>query len=121
TAPWSRPSGRRRRRNRPSWSNPAVRHAQQIVAVAALAQRFTEGAKLGGVDPTLLEGDLLDAADAQALALFDGAYELPGLDQAVMGAGVEPGEAAAKDFHAQLAGLEIEAVEVGDLQFAARR
>ena len=38
-----------------------------------------------------------------------------------MGAGVEPGKAALEIFHIKLAFFKIEAVEIGDLQFAARR
>ena len=40
---------------------------------------------------------------------------------AVVGAGVEPGVAPAHDFDFQLLALQINAVEVGDLQLAARR
>jgi hypothetical protein len=38
-----------------------------------------------------------------------------------VGAGVEPGEAAAEQGDLQRAAVEVEAVEVGDLQLAARR
>ena len=38
-----------------------------------------------------------------------------------MGAGVEPGEAAAQQLDLQLAALEIAVVDVGDLELAARR
>ena len=38
-----------------------------------------------------------------------------------MGAGIQPGVAAAHDLHAELAALQIGAVDVGDLQLAARR
>ena len=43
------------------------------------------------------------------------------LEQRIVRAGVEPGEAAAEHLDVQLAALEIDAVDVGDLQFAARR
>ena len=42
-----------------------------------------------------------------------------GLDERVVRAGVEPSGAAAEDFDVELALREIEAVEVGDLKFAA--
>jgi hypothetical protein len=45
--------------------------------------------------------------------------ELRGLEQRVVRAGVEPGGAAAEELDVQLAALEVEAVEVGDLEFAA--
>ncbi|OIQ75685.1 hypothetical protein GALL_426430 [mine drainage metagenome] len=38
-----------------------------------------------------------------------------------MGAGIEPGVAASESLHLQAALLQIDAVDVGDLQFAARR
>ncbi len=47
--------------------------------------------------------------------------KLAGFEQAVVRAGVEPGEAAAQHLHVELAALQIDAVDVGDLQLAARR
>ena len=44
-----------------------------------------------------------------------------GVDQRLVGAGVEPGEAAPQHLHAQLPLLQVDAVDVGDLQLAARR
>ena len=44
-----------------------------------------------------------------------------GLEQRVVRAGVEPGEAAAHDLDVELAALEVDAVDVGDLELAARR
>ena len=46
------------------------------------------------VDPALPRGDLLRAADLEALPLLDRAHEVPGVEQAGVRAGVEPGEAA---------------------------
>ncbi len=43
------------------------------------------------------------------------------LEQAVVGAGVEPGVAAAHDLDVELAQLEVALVDVGDLELAARR
>src|SRR3546814_20017306 len=53
--------------------------------------------------------------------MLDGLHELRGVDEAVVGAGVEPGIAAAEALHLQLPGLEVAAVEIGNLQLAARR
>src|SRR3546814_11286099 len=53
--------------------------------------------------------------------MLDGLHELRGVDEAVVGAGVEPGIAAAEALHLQLPGLEVAAVEIGNLQPAARR
>src|SRR6185312_11317331 len=95
--------------------------AMQVLAVLALRQGVGQLAKLLSVDPAAAIGDLLQAADAQALALLDRPDELAGLDQAVVGAGVEPGEAAAQQLDVQLAGVQIDLVEGGDLQLAAVR
>src|SRR3546814_18347282 len=53
--------------------------------------------------------------------MLDGLHELRGVDEAVVGAGVEPDIAAAEALHLQLPGLELAAVELGNLQLAARR
>src|SRR3546814_11089674 len=53
--------------------------------------------------------------------MLDGLHELRGVDEAVVGAGVEPGIAAAEALHLQLPDLEVAAVEIGNLQLAARR
>ena len=41
--------------------------------------------------------------------------------QAIVGAGVEPCESAAEALHSKITKLEIGLVNVGDLEFAARR
>ena len=89
--------------------------------VAVLGQRLSQCLELLRGDPTLAEGDFFEAGDLEALALLDGGDELAGFEQAVVGAGVEPGVAAAEDLDVELASVEVEAVEVGDFQFAARR
>ena len=71
--------------------------------------------------PAGVESDLLGTGDLEALALLQRADEFGRLDQRIRRAGVEPGEAAAEPLDLQLAALQIEPVEVGDLQFAARR
>ena len=52
---------------------------------------------------------------------FDRFDEVRRLQQRVVRAGVEPGEAAAEELDVQLPALEIVAVDVGDLQLAAGR
>src|SRR4029450_13288766 len=100
---------------------PAPGELPQIAPVFALRLDVRLPGELGAIDPAVLERDLLQAADAQALALFVGADQLAGLDQAVVGAGVLPGEASAEQLHVQLALLQIEVIERGDLQLAAGR
>ena len=72
----------------------------------------------GGVDPALAPGDLLDAGDLQALAVLDHVDELRGLEERVVGPGVEPGRPAAEHLHVKAAGLKVEEVQVGDLELA---
>src|SRR6476469_5589816 len=67
------------------------------------------------------ERDLLRARHPHALALLEDLDEMAGLDQGSVRAGVEPGEAAAQDFDMEVAPLEIDAVDVGNLELAARR
>jgi hypothetical protein len=87
-----------------------------------LLQLLAHGAaELILVDPAVEVGDLLRTADLEPLALLDGLDELTGLHQGLVGAGIEPGGAAADAAQVQLAALEIAVVEVGDLQLAARR
>ena len=45
-------------------------------------------------DPVLHPSDFLEASDLETLALLDGLDELGRFDEAAVGAGVEPGDAA---------------------------
>ena len=91
------------------------------MSVAILLHRLGQSLELRGVDPALAERDFLRAGDFQSLALLDRRDELAGVEQAVVGAGVEPGVAAPQRLHLQPALLEVDAIDVGDLQLAARR
>ena len=75
--------------------------------------------QLSEVYPALAPGYLLDAADAEALAVLYRRHEVGGLEQAVAVARVQPGEAAAEELDPQRPLLQVEAVEVGDLVLAA--
>ena len=94
--------------------------AQQILAIAILGQRRGKFVQLGGVDPLLAEGYFFGAAHLQALALLQGGDEARRLQKAVVGAGIQPGVAAAHDFNIQVALFKIKTVDVGNFQFAAR-
>jgi len=91
----------------------------KIAGVRRLAKEAYAGPQLIGRDPTLAEGNLLQAGNLQALTVFDDVDELGGLDQGVVRARVQPGRAAAEQLNMELASLEIEAIEVRDLQFTA--
>ena len=81
--------------------------AQQILAVSALREPFPKTDELIPIDPPGIERDLLGASDPEALAFFQGSYELRRLDEAVRRAGVEPGIAPAKLGDAQQASLDL--------------
>ena len=63
--------------------------------------------------------DLLETGDPQSLPLLEDLHEVARFDERSMGAGVEPGEAAAENLDEQVAALEIGAVDVGDFELAA--
>ena len=66
-----------------------------------------------------MKSDFFEAGDFQALAVFDDFDELAGGEEGVVGAGIEPGGAAAEEFDVEFAGFEVQTIEVGDLEFAA--
>jgi hypothetical protein len=84
-----------------------------------MKSRTEMGSALGGVDVAEAVGDLLGAGDLEALAVLDGVDEVRGFEQRVVGAGVEPGDAAAEELGAELAAFEVPAVDVGDFELAA--
>ena len=96
-----------------------LRQPQQILAILVLAHGFGEGAELVGGDPALAEGDGFEAGDLQAGAFLDGLDEDRGFGEGVVGAGVEPGEAAAQGLDLEFAVGQECLVDGGDLQLAA--
>src|SRR5690606_29782281 len=108
--PRARRAGRRGRRGRgPSPEASAFAQLDEVGAVAGLAELGAEAAEGRGVDPPAAEGDLLGAADLQALALLEGLDEGGGGEQGLGVARVEPGVAAAEALEAQGALREVEA------------
>src|ERR1051326_7581498 len=102
-----------------SWSLRSAlrRNPEQILPVTALGQGFGLGGELIGADIALAEGDLFRTADLEPLPAFDHMHEFRRLQQALMGARIKPGDAAAHFFHRQRSLLEINTVDVGDFQF----
>ena len=124
----SRAPGRRRGRERPPPSPGGsgvppllLQQAQQVLPVAVLLHRLRDAPDVVRGDEAHALGDLLDARDLEPLPLLDGLDEVRRLQQRVVGAGVEPGDAAPEPLDVQLAPLEVRAVDVGDLELAARR
>ncbi len=93
---------------------------QQIRAIARFLQ--PRARRLHGriVDPTLAPGDLLGRRDLEALARLDGLHELPGLEERLEGARVEPRKATAHALDEEIAAGKIRAVDIGDLELAPR-
>src|SRR5689334_14081761 len=98
-----------------------VREPREVAAVLGLHERLAAATKASGVDPAIAEGDFLGRGDEEALPLFDRLDEVRGLDQGFVGAGVEPGRAAADHLDAQSPGSEVGVVDGGDLVLPAGR
>src|SRR5262245_36657529 len=92
----------------------------EIAAVLAVPQRAREPHHRGAIEPALSQRDLLDAGDLEPLALLDRLDEVRRLEQRLVSAGVEPRDAATEPDHVELAGAQVLAVDVGDLELAAR-
>src|SRR5262245_3562322 len=69
-------------------------------------------------DPALPERDLLGRRDKLPLPVLDYAHELRGLQQRVVGPGIEPCKAAAKAFDRELLGAQIGVIDISDFIFA---
>src|SRR5882757_10368116 len=67
--------------------------ALEVAGVVGAFEAVRQSEKLVGVDETLAKSDLLDAGDLEALAAFHDMDELRGLEQGIVGARIEPGEA----------------------------
>src|SRR5882672_7903366 len=105
----------------PDDASAARQKTLQILAVFAFPDRLDQQGEAGIVDIALAPGDLLGAADLQALAILDGLDELGGAQQARRRAGVEPGIAAAQFLDGEASVLQVMRIDVGDLEFTARR
>lgn len=95
--------------------------AQQILAIVVLSKRLGELVDLLSRDVAHAVGNLFEAGDLEALAGLDGLDEGCSLQQGVVRAGIEPGVAAAHGLDVELVAREVGLVDVGDLEFTARR
>src|SRR6185312_9369020 len=93
--------------------------ANEILPVGRGLHRLGKTQQLFRVDKTLVEGDFLRTGDLQALPFLDDVDELRRFQQRVMGAGIEPGIAAAKPLDVKVAASKIPLVEVSDLELSA--
>src|SRR5262249_43739593 len=102
-------------------SGLVVEQTQQILTVAARSHASRESWDVGVGDVAHAIGDLFEARHHQALSLLDRVDEVRRLHQRIVGAGIEPGDAAGELLDMQLPTLQIRPVDVGDLELAARR
>ena len=65
-----------------------------MLPIGRLRERTAAGTQHLAIDVTFLEGDLLEAGNLNPLAPLHDAYELRGIQKIVVGAGIEPREAA---------------------------
>src|SRR6185437_6863843 len=103
-----------------SISGPSLQDLEQVSAVSRLGERQRQGFQLSGRNVALAVGDLLRAADLQPLPGLDRLDEHGRLEQRLVGSRVEPGHTAPEQLDPQRAALEVLAVDVGDLELAAR-
>ena len=94
---------------------------QQILAIVVLLKRLGELVDLLSRDVAHAVGNLFEAGDLEALAGLDGLDKGCGLQQGVVGAGIEPGVAAAHGLDVELMAREVCLVDVGDLELTAGR
>jgi hypothetical protein len=90
----------------------------KVGAVAALGEAVGQDGQLIVVDPPVAPGDLLNTADLVSLAGLDDVDELACVEQPPEGPRVEPCGAAGEDGHGELAALEVDVVDPGDLQLS---
>ena len=81
--------------------------SEQVAAVAGFDEFFGANAQFVVGDESLPPRDFFGGSDLEALALFDGAHVVRGVEQGIEGAGVEPGGAAGQYFDLQAAGFEV--------------
>ena len=98
-----------------------LEHPQQVLPVRALPQPLRLSPHFVGGDQSKQVRDLLGAGDLEPLPQLDLLDEVRGAEERLLRAGVEPGVAASELLDGELAHLEVAAIEVGDLQLAARR
>jgi ClpX C4-type zinc finger len=73
------------------------------------------------VDIAEIERDLLQTGNLETLPLLDDLNVVGGAQQGIGTAGIEPSDSAPHMLDRELTAFEINAVEVGDLQFSSRR
>ena len=96
----------------------AVQNILQITTVLVFVGLNNSFHILTG-DPAVCISDIFQTGNFAVLMGFHGFDEVGGIHQAFVGTGVQPGEALTQQLYVELAGLQIDPVQVGDLQFVA--
>ena len=89
---------------------PAVQQPQQVLPIFVFGHGAGEFCEPAGIQPTLPPGDFFEAGDLQVLQVLHGLHKGGGFVQALVGAGVEPGEAAAEQLHGKAAVFEAKSI-----------
>ena len=98
---------------------PLLNEAQEVLAILVFEHGLSEVAEFVCGDPAVVVGDVFEAGDLEAGAFFHHLHENGGLGEGVVGAGIEPGEAAAEGLDLEFAVGQEGLVDARDLQFAA--
>src|SRR5438105_15482571 len=92
---------------------------RSVTAVRVLCHGVAEQFQSGRVDIAQAVCNLLRTRDFQALSALYGGDVLAGFEQRFVRAGVEPRHAPSHHLDRQLAVVEVDSVDVGDLELAA--
>src|SRR5512133_1801756 len=76
---------------------------------------------MGTVDKAPSQGNFLQACNLQPLAGFNDLDIIAGLQQALVGSGIEPGDSAPKALNRQFTTTQVIEIDVGNFEFTAGR
>ena len=102
-------------------SDVLFEHVEEILSVGARCHAPCESADVIRRYVAHPVRNLLEACNHQSLSLFDRLHIVGGLDQRIVGSGVEPSDATPKPFDVQLPALEIRSIDIRDFKLAAGR
>src|SRR6185437_6802530 len=101
-----------------SISNPSFEDFQQISAVSGFGERTRQPLELLRIDIAGSKRNFLRTADLQSLTRLNRFDEHRCLQQRFVSPGVEPCDAAPKQFHPQRSSVQVSAIDIGDFQLA---
>src|SRR5215208_7748358 len=97
-----------------------VQDLEQILAIRRFGQRRGQAGYLLRIDVTHPVSDLLRAGDLEPLPLLDRLDERTGLQQGLVGTGVEPRRASPENLDLELTRRQVAGVHIRNLQLAPR-